>query len=52
MSSYLEIVKEKLNISNNEFNDIMDAPTHQHDDFKTDKFYDFLVKVKSICMPK
>ena len=52
MRSYIEIVKEKLNISDIEFNEIMDAPTHQHDEFKTDKLYDCLVRMKRLISIK
>lgn len=48
MESYIEIVKNKLEISDSEFNEIMCAPTHQHDEFETDKFYEFLVTAKKI----
>lgn len=37
MKEYIEMVKEKLHISDKEFDDIMSGPTHQHADYKIDK---------------
>ncbi|MDD7513308.1 MAG: N-acetyl sugar amidotransferase [Clostridiales bacterium] len=37
MSEYIEIIKKRLNISDEEFRAIMDADTRQHEDFKTDR---------------
>ena len=37
MAGYIDIIKQKLNISDNEFEEIMRAAPHQHTDYKTDK---------------
>ncbi len=37
MDEYLSIIKKRLNITNQEFKEIMAAPSHQHADYKTDK---------------
>lgn len=38
MEKYIRIIKEKLHISDSEFEEIMAAPCHQHTEFKTDWF--------------
>lgn len=38
MSQYISIIKEKLNISDSEFNHIMEAPSKKHTDYKYNKF--------------
>lgn len=35
MQGYIEVIKEKLNISDSEFDEIMKAPAHQHTEFDT-----------------
>lgn len=45
MDEYIEIIKEKLSISDKEFQEIMSAPSHQHTDYKTDKLDPFLRKI-------
>lgn len=37
MDNYIKIIKERMCISDDEFDQIMLAPTHQHTDYKTDK---------------
>ena len=44
MTEYIKIIKNKLNISDKEFDDIMNAPPHQHTDYKTSNY----IKMKSI----
>ena len=48
MQRYIEIIKDKLNISDDEFNHIMSAPTHQHTDYKTDRLYPRLQYIKHL----
>lgn len=36
MSEYIEMIKENLEITDDEFDSIMNSPTHQHEDFKTE----------------
>ena len=38
MASYIAHIKEALCITDDEFEEIMNAPTHQHDEFKVSKF--------------
>ncbi len=53
MAEYIQIIKKKFRISDEEFAEIMKAPTHQHTDYRTQdeeyvgfsaikKVYDFL----------
>lgn len=44
MNEYIAIIKKNLGITDKEFDDIMNAPTHEHSDFKTDKLSVFLRK--------
>ena len=37
MKQYIEIIKERFNLSDAEFNELMNAPVHQHTDYKYDK---------------
>lgn len=46
----VKMVKEKLSISDEEFADIMNAAPHQHNEFKTDKLFDLLIKVKRMVV--
>lgn len=45
MNKYIYIIKEKLNISDDEFEDIMKSPIKQHTDYKYDKFMSFYRQV-------
>ena len=36
MNEYIKIVKEKIGITDKEFNEIMAAPSHSHDEYKTE----------------
>ena len=45
MEQYISIIKERIGISNAEFEEIMRAPTHEHEEFKTDKLADILRKI-------
>lgn len=44
MDEYISIIKCNLDISDAEFIEIMEAPTHQHTDYKTDKLANFIRK--------
>lgn len=46
MDSYIKEVKEKIGISDEEFDAIMAAPTHQHTEYKTEKLAKTLSKIK------
>ncbi len=37
MSEYLDVIKNKLGITDKEFDEIMSAPTHEHSDYRTDR---------------
>ena len=39
MNSYFNEIKENLRIDDNEFDQIMNAPVHLHEEFKTDRLY-------------
>lgn len=45
MEEYIAIIKEKLRITDKEFDEIMAAPTHQHTDYKTDTKIQTLNKI-------
>ena len=45
MNEYIQILKDKLGISDDEFDKIMNAETHQHEEFKTDKLGDVIHSV-------
>ncbi|MDD4157254.1 MAG: N-acetyl sugar amidotransferase [Candidatus Cloacimonetes bacterium] len=45
MNEYIKIIKNKLEISDDEFNQIMLSPGHQHTDYKTDKLDKILRKI-------
>lgn len=36
MQEYIEQIRSNLHISEQEFNEIMEAPTHQHEEYKTE----------------
>ncbi|MCR2049087.1 N-acetyl sugar amidotransferase [Acetatifactor muris] len=38
MEEYIGIIKDRLGINDTEFEEIMKAPTHEHEEFRTDKF--------------
>ena len=42
MKNYISIIKEKLCISDEEFDEIMSAPTHQHTDYACEVFAPFI----------
>ena len=44
MDEYIKIIKEKLCISDDEFNSMMNAPTHAHTEYKTEKLSPILRK--------
>lgn len=46
MDKCINTLKDKLNISDTEFDEIMAAPAKQHNDYKVDKLAPFLLKVK------
>lgn len=50
MQDYIHLIKEKLNISDMEFDEIMNAPTHEHTDYKTEdkKIYLMLSFLKKL----
>lgn len=45
MNEYISMIKKNLGISDKEFEDIMNAPSHEHEDYKTDKFGDLIRKI-------
>lgn len=45
MLEYINIIKEKLEISDEEFQLLMDAPTHQHKDYRTEKLAPIIHKI-------
>lgn len=45
MDSYISIIKQKMNISDSEFEQIMNAPVHQHDEYKTDRIAEIIRKM-------
>lgn len=47
----ITMVKEKLDFSDEEFEAVMRAPTHQHSDYKTDKKYQVYLKLWSFIFP-
>lgn len=44
MEEYIAIIKDRLGISDVEFDEIMRAPTHEHEEFKVDKTAEILRK--------
>lgn len=44
MANYIKFIKEKMNMSDEEFENIMEAPTHLHEEYKTDKKAEFIRK--------
>lgn len=47
MEGYIEHIKKNLGISNDEFDKIMAAPAHQHNEYKTDKLDRIIRKILS-----
>lgn len=45
MYEYIQTIKERLNISDREFEELMNAPNHQHTDYKVDKWSVLLRKI-------
>ena len=45
MFKYIQTIKERLNISDNEFEELMNAPIHQHNEYKVDKWSALLRKI-------
>ena len=45
MKDYIEIIKKRLHMSDQDFNRIMAAPTHEHQEYKTDKMGEFIRKL-------
>ena len=45
MEEYIREVKSRLKITDVEFDEIMQAPAHQHTDYWTDKFAEKLSKL-------
>ena len=45
MSEYIGIIKEKLGLTDEAFDEIMNKPTHQHTDYKTERFAPFIRKL-------
>ena len=45
MFKYIQTIKERLNISDNEFEELMNAPIHQHNEYKVDKWSVLLRKI-------
>jgi len=45
MNEYIYVIKEKLNISDNEFDEIMNLPIKQHTDYKYDKLMSYYRKI-------
>ena len=48
MSEYISIIKKRLGLTDELFDKIMNAPTHQHTDYKTDKKSEYVRKVIEI----
>ena len=45
MNSYIKIIKQHLHISDEEFEKIMNAPAHEHNEYRTDKLSLILRKI-------
>lgn len=48
MEKTIDMILKNLDLTRDEFNEIMASPTHQHTDFKTSNYDDFKNKVKSL----
>lgn len=42
MEKYIDIIKTRLQLSDKEFEEIIEAPTHEHEEYRTDKIGDWL----------
>ena len=47
MENYIGIIKNRLGISDRQFEEIMEAPTHEHEEYRTDKFGKVVRKILS-----
>ena len=45
MNEYIGIIKKKLGLTDEAFDEIMNRPTHQHTEYKTEKFAPFIRKL-------
>lgn len=45
MKQYIDVIKRRLNLTDEEFERILAAPVHEHTDYKTDKFDKILRKL-------
>lgn len=45
MASYIAVIKERLGLSDEDFQRLMEAPVHQHTEYRTEKLAPFLHKV-------
>lgn len=45
MDEYISIIKKNLGIDDEEFDEIMNSPTHQHTEYRTEKFAPFIRKL-------
>ena len=45
MNEYIDIIKEKLSLSDKEFDELMSSKPHEHTDYKTDRMGAFLRKI-------
>lgn len=45
IEEYINVIKEKLNINNEEWNDILKRPSRQHTFYKTDHFFPYAYKI-------
>ena len=48
----ISILKDKLELSDEEFIKIVEAPAHQHDEYKTDRLWECVRKIKKIITKK
>lgn len=48
MASVKELIASNMGITVDEIDEMIKAPSHQHDEYKTDKVYPFLVKMKHL----
>lgn len=52
MDEYISIIKDKMNISDAEFAEIMHSPVHQHSDYKIDRLQQFIRKYTASIIAK
>lgn len=48
MAEYISIIKKRLNITDAEFNNIMDSPAHHHTDYRYDMLWELLSRSKKL----